>query len=102
MTPLVWSDLGMAEQAAALARPPARRSPELVAGVTAILEEVRSGGWDALVRVATSIDGRAPEQVAVSPLAAAARASLPAESVAAMELAARNIRAFHEASSTLR
>ena len=44
MTPLVWSDLSAAEQAVALARPPARRSPELVAGVTAILDEVLDGG----------------------------------------------------------
>ncbi|NJC06248.1 histidinol dehydrogenase [Sphingomonas kaistensis] len=98
MTPLVWSDIAAAEQAAALARPPARRSPALVAGVAAILEEVRSDGWDALCRIAERIDGKAPEAVAVAPLAAAARSSLPAESVAAMELAARNIRSFHEAS----
>nr|WP_245198171.1 histidinol dehydrogenase [Sphingomonas kaistensis] len=70
----------------------------MVAGVAAILEEVRSDGWDALCRIAERIDGKAPEAVAVAPLAAAARSSLPAESVAAMELAARNIRSFHEAS----
>lgn len=98
MTPLVWSDLSAAEQAAALARPPARRSPELVAGVGAILDEVRGGGWDALVRVSTRIDGRGPEEVDTAPLAAAARATLSPDSVAALELAARNIRTFHEAS----
>lgn len=98
MTPLVWSDLDPEARAAALARPPARRSPELVAGVTAILEEVRSGGWNALCRIAERIDGRAPEAVAIAPLATAARASLPADAVAAMELAADNIRRFHDAS----
>ncbi|GAA4008993.1 histidinol dehydrogenase [Sphingomonas humi] len=98
MTSLVWSDLSAAEQAAALARPAARRSSELVAGVGAIIEEVRSDGWEALARIATRIDGRPPERVTVAPLASAARSALPKESVAAMELAARNIRAFHEAS----
>ena len=98
MIPLIWSDLTAAEQAAALARPPARRSPELIAGVASILAEVREGSWDALVRIATRIDGFAPERVAVAPRAEAARAQLGAEAIAAMELAARNIRAFHEAS----
>jgi histidinol dehydrogenase len=69
-----------------------------VQGVTAIVEEVRSGGWDALCRISERIDGQAPEQVEIAPLAAAARSTLPAGAVEAMELAARNIRAFHEAS----
>jgi histidinol dehydrogenase len=96
--PLVWSDLNAAARTEALARPPARRSPELVASVAAILEDVRGGGWDALCRIATRIDGRAPEKVAVAPLVEAARSTLPADAVAAMELAAANIRRFHEAS----
>ena len=92
MTPLIWSDLDADGRAAALARPPARRSPELVAGVTAILEQVRGGGWEALCDIAKRIDGRAPEQIAVPPLANTARTSLPADAVAAMELAAASIR----------
>ncbi len=98
MIPLVWSDLDAAARIEALARPPARRSPELVASVAAILEDVRGGGWDALCRIASRIDGRAPEKVAIAPLVQAARSSLPADAVAAMELAAANIRRFHEAS----
>ena len=98
MIPLVWSDLDAAARTEALARPPARRSPELVASVAAILEDVRGGGWDALCRSAPRIDGRAPDKVAVAPLGQAARSSLPADAVAAMELAAANIRRFHEAS----
>ncbi len=66
--------------------------------MTAIIEEVRDGGWNALVRIAERIDGRAPEKVTVAPIAAAARAALPPQDVAAIELAARNISAFHEAS----
>jgi histidinol dehydrogenase len=98
VTPLVWSDLSLADRTAALARPPARRSPELVAGVSAILEDVRIGGWEALCRIAERIDGHPPQPIAIAPLAVAARTSLPPAAVAAMELAARNIRAFHEAS----
>lgn len=98
MKRFVWSDLSRPEQAAALARPPARRSPELVAGVSAIIEEVRSGKWAALCRIAERIDGVGPAHVPVAPLAARAREILPGEAIAAMELAARNIRAFHEAS----
>ena len=98
MTPLLWTELDAAGRAAALARPAARRSPELVDGVVAILEEVRTGGWDALCRIAKRIDGFAPEKVATGPVARAARNSLSAEAVAAMDMAACNIRRFHEAS----
>ncbi|HEX2727246.1 MAG TPA: histidinol dehydrogenase, partial [Beijerinckiaceae bacterium] len=63
-----------------------------------ILAEVQSGGWDAVCRAAERIDGAAPQRLEVATLAAAARRDLPAEAVAAMELAARNIRAFHQAS----
>ena len=95
---LVWAELSPADQAAALARPPARRSPELIRQVTDILESVRGGGWDALCAIAERIDGAVPQRVATAPLAAAARRSLPPASVAAMSQAAANIRAFHEAS----
>ncbi|GLR47975.1 histidinol dehydrogenase [Sphingomonas astaxanthinifaciens] len=98
MKQLTWSSLSAADRQAALARPPARRSPELVAGVGNIVEEVRAGGWDALVRLSTRIDGAAPSRVAVAPLAAAARTGLPPETVAAMELAAANVARFHAAS----
>lgn len=98
MTPLVWSELDAAQRTTALARPPARRSAELVASVAAILEDVRTEGWEAVCRIAIRIDGFAPEKVAISPLASAARSSLPADAVAAIELAASNIRLFHEAS----
>ncbi|GAA4016733.1 histidinol dehydrogenase [Sphingomonas swuensis] len=98
MKTLTWSTLSATERSAALARPAARRAPELVEGVAAILADVRDGGWDALCAIAARIDGAVPAKVAIAPLAAEARRSLPADTVAAMELAARNIRAFHEAS----
>ncbi len=98
MRRLVWSELGPSERTAALARPTRRVRPELVAGVRDTLAEIRDGGWDALVRHAERIDGAAPALVEVAPVAAAARRDLPAEAVAAMELAARNIAAFHRGS----
>ncbi|GAA4040665.1 histidinol dehydrogenase [Sphingomonas rosea] len=98
MKPLTWSALSAAEQAAALARPPARRSAELVNGVTSIVNEVRDGGWPALCAIADGIDGAVPARVAIAPLAAEARRTLPAHAVSAMELAAANVAAFHEAS----
>jgi histidinol dehydrogenase len=93
-----WNELGEAGQRAALARPQQREDPQLQASVRAIVDEVRSGGWDALRAIATRIDGEEPREVEIAPVAAEARRSLAAEQVEAMELAAANIRAFHEAS----
>ena len=56
------------------------------------------GGWGALCAAALSIDGAEPLLVAVAPAAAKARRTLSTDQVAAIELAARNIRTFHEAS----
>jgi histidinol dehydrogenase len=97
MKRLVWSALSAAERRVALARPEGRASAALKDGVRAIVDEVRSGGWDALVAVAERIDGSAPKLVAVAEGAAEARASLSAEQLAAFGLAVGNIRRFHEA-----
>ena len=98
MKTLRWSDLSADERRAALARPPQRSAPELQEAVHEIAEEVRAGGWDALCRIAERLDGEAPRLVRVAPVAAEARKSLAADVIAAMELAAGNIRRFHEAS----
>jgi histidinol dehydrogenase len=66
--------------------------------VRAIVEDIRRRGWDALVEQAVRIDGEAPRLVPVAAPAAAARRALSAEQVQAIELAAANIRAFHEGS----
>jgi histidinol dehydrogenase len=95
---LDWNSLGAAERAAALARPAQRRDADLRASVGAILDGVRDGGWDALAREAVRLDGEAPRRVEVAPLANQSRRTLPAEAVAAIELAARNISRFHEGS----
>ena len=63
-----------------------------------IVEEVQRGGWEALCAIASRIDGEEPREVEIAPVASKARRSLSAEQVEAMEAAAANIRAFHEAS----
>ncbi|MFL6857109.1 MAG: histidinol dehydrogenase [Allosphingosinicella sp.] len=95
---LAWRDLDPAGRRAALARPEQRGDPALRDAVRAIVEDVRDGDWDALVRHAGRIDGAPPRLVPVAPAAAEARRTLPAEAVEAIALAARNIAAFHEGS----
>jgi histidinol dehydrogenase len=95
---LIWSGLTAGGRADALARPAGRSDPALQAAVHAIVQDVRAGGWDALVAQAERLDGEAPRLVPVAPLAAEARRTLPADAVAAVELAARNIAAFHAGS----
>lgn len=97
MRALVWKDLDAAGRRAALARPEGRRDPALVEGVRAIVEDVRTGGWDALCAQAERIDGEKPRLVPVADAAAEARRTLAPEQIGAIELAVRNIRAFHEA-----
>jgi len=97
MRRLVWSDLDAAGRAAALARPEGRRDPALVEAVRAIVENVRADGWEALAAEAERIDGAPPVRVTVAGLAARARASLAADQLVAIELAAANIDRFHRA-----
>ena len=98
MKTLVWSELDEAARAAALARPAQRSDPALQAAVRAIVEDVRAGGWDALCAQAERLDGEAPRRVEVAPIAEEARRTLGSEQVEAIELAVRNVRAFHEGS----
>lgn len=96
-----WNALDPAERDAALERPAQRSDAALKDGVQEIVEEVRAGGWDALVAISTRIDGEAPREIEIAAIAAEARRSLSAEEIAAIELAAANVRAFHEASRPL-
>jgi histidinol dehydrogenase len=94
---LDWNRLDGAGRAEALARPRLRSAPELRARVRDIVEDVRTRGWQGLREQAEAIDGRAPERIAVAPHAEAARRLLTSEQREAIDLACRNIRAFHEA-----
>jgi histidinol dehydrogenase len=80
---------------AAVKRPGGRDDPALLDAVRAIVDDVRRRGWDALVEQALRIDGVAPERIAVAPYAVEARRTLPADAIAAMMLARRNIENFH-------
>jgi len=92
----LWKDLGDAERRAALARPRARSDSDLQQQVRAIVDDVRARGWDALVEHSLRLDGEAPRRVPVVELAEEARRILSSEQLRAIELARRNISAFHK------
>ncbi len=98
MRTLEWSRLDDRGRRAALARPEQRTSARLQADVAAIVENVRTGGWSALCDIALRIDDAEPRLVEVAPQAAEARRGLGTDQLDAIEGAARNIRAFHQAS----
>jgi histidinol dehydrogenase len=95
---LRWSGLDAEGRAAALARPAGRSDPALQAAVRTIVEDVRTGGWDALCAQGERLDGEAPKRIEVAPLAAEARRILAPGQIDAIALAACNVRAFHEGS----
>jgi histidinol dehydrogenase len=93
-----WSRLDSAGRREALARPAQRTDPDLQAAVRTIVEDVRSRGWAGLAAQALRLDGEVPRLVPVGAIAAEARRILAPEQVEAIELAAANIRAFHQGS----
>jgi histidinol dehydrogenase len=93
-----WNALVAAGREAALARPEQRSGAELQASVRAIVDDVRERGWDAVSEHGQRLDGEVPRLVAVAPVAAEARRALAPDQLAAIELAARNITAFHAGS----
>lgn len=98
MKRLDWNKLDEHARAGTLARPPQRAGKALHDAVSVIIEEVRAGGWDTLCQIARRIDREEPQLISVTPLAVEARSSLPRDQEAALELAAENIRRFHDAS----
>ena len=98
MKNLDWSRLDAAGRRSALARPAQRTDPDLQSAVRAIVEDVRSRGWAGLAESALRLDGEVPRRVPVAPVAAEARQSLACGQFEAIELAAANIRSFHECS----
>ncbi|MGS1018276.1 histidinol dehydrogenase [Allosphingosinicella humi] len=98
MKTLRWTELSEAERLAALARPEQRSDASLQTGVRAIVDDIRARGWGAVVEHAVRLDGEAPRLVPVARLAEEARRALSPEQVDAIELAHRNITAFHQGS----
>jgi histidinol dehydrogenase len=92
-----WTAASAEERSAMLARPRGREDGALLEAVRGIVADVRTRGWDALVEQARRIDGVAPRLVTVAPFADTARQVLPPAAREAMELAARNIERFHQA-----
>ena len=88
-----WSD--EASRTAALARPRGRDNPALLDAVRTIVADVRARGWPALVEQAVRIDRAQPECIAVASFAEEARLTLPRAALDAIDLAVRNIEAFH-------
>jgi histidinol dehydrogenase len=91
-----WNAMNAAAREAALARPEQRGDPALQAAVRAIVDDVRAGGWGALVAQAERIDGAEPKLVPVAALAEEARRMLTTEQFRAIDLAHKNITSFHE------
>lgn len=97
MQRIAWNSASPGDRKLALARPDMRADDAMRARVTEMLDAVRARGWDAVCELAEEIDGAAPGRVEVAPYARSARETLGPKKVAAIELAAANIRAFHEA-----
>lgn len=98
MLRLVWNELDEGKRRAALARPTARGDSALRVGVRAIVDDIRARGWEAAAEHALRLDGEIPRQVVVVEIAEDARANLSSEELRAIELARRNITAFHQGS----
>ena len=98
MKTFVWNQLAEGGRLAALARPRQRSEPSLQAAVRGIVEDVRARGWDAVVEHAERLDGEAPRLVPVAPIATEARRALAPDQFEAINLAHRNITAFHSGS----
>ncbi len=78
-----WRDA--ASRTAALARPRGRDDAALLTAVQAIVDDVRTRGWDAVVEQARRIDDAEPQLIAVAPYAKEARRLLPSDAQDAMK-----------------
>ncbi len=93
-----WSSLNAAERTAALARPQRRQDASVRDVIKRIFDEVDAEGEAAVARWSESLDGRAPERMDLTAKAVdAARATLDGADLAAMAVAANNVRRYHEA-----
>ena len=93
-----WNRLDAVGRLAALERPAALTSPEVIEQARAIVAAVRSAGDAALLRYARQFDGAALGQLRVSAEEfAQARAALPGAALQALRTAITNITAFHQA-----
>jgi histidinol dehydrogenase len=95
---LDWSALDAPGRRAALARPSAEDSGEVLAAVRAIVARVREQGDAALREYSLRFDGHAPETLRVGAAEIdAAMGRVDPRGIAALERAVANVRRFHEA-----
>ena len=93
-----WKSLDAIGRLAALARPPALTSAEVIEQARAIVATVRSAGDAALLRYAQQYDGAALRQLRVTAEEfAQAHAALPGAALQALRTAITNITAFQQA-----
>src|SRR5206468_6249507 len=57
-----------------------------------------AGGWEAAAEHALRLDGETPRRIAIAPIAEEARRTLTTAQLRAIELARKNVAAFHEGS----
>ena len=98
MKRIIWQDLTPVEQETLLRRPALAADDRLRREVATILNQVRSGGDAALIRLARELDGVEVSELLVSPGEfEEAESSLRPDDRAAIRAAAANIAAFHRA-----
>ncbi|ESQ87508.1 histidinol dehydrogenase [Asticcacaulis sp. AC460] len=98
MRTFIWKDLDREGRKAALARPENRRDPAVLARVRDIFDDIEARGFEGLRDWAVKLDGFAPDRLELTAATVdAARAQMTGEDLAAMELAAENVRAFQQA-----
>src|SRR6056300_1880581 len=93
-----WNELTEAQQVAALARPAQSNNPQLSEQVSDIIGRIRTKGDAALLDYTARFDGIELSSVRLSADAqATALAQLGTEVKSAIDIAYRNIKAFHTA-----
>ncbi len=98
MNILNWADLDAATREAALSRPAMNNDASKVDAVAAIVAKVRDDGDQAVQAFTAKFDGVSLADFRVSPEEAnSADAQLSADSIAAIDVAIRNVRKFHTA-----
>ena len=93
-----WTTLDAGQRQALLQRPAVTDDSAIRAAVLAILDDVKTGGDDALRALTARLDGVELEDLRVSDAEAdAAFASLEPAAIEAIDVAIRNVKRFHEA-----
>ncbi len=98
MTILNWADLDSAAREATLLRPVMNSDPARLNSVAAIVAQVREDGDQAVREFSEKFDAATLADFRVSPEEAnSAEAQLSPDSIAAIDVAIRNVRTFHAA-----